>query len=160
MYLCHHFIFSHGFFYSKWWQAASFTLFFFFLAWGSWHTVQTIKERTPAYKLAPPVLSVSFLSSICLSQNAWVHMAVTENCSCYMSSWDSSSSEVWLWSFLIYPQDQEESGSTPSASAQASAAEGNSGSSMLDIFSSMLKDTTSEHRAHLFDLNCKICTGK
>ncbi|XP_041080158.1 death-inducer obliterator 1-like isoform X2 [Polyodon spathula] len=29
-----------------------------------------------------------------------------------------------------------------------------------DIFSSMLKDTTSEHRAHLFDLNCKICTGQ
>lgn len=23
----------------------------------------------------------------------------------------------------------------------------------------MLKDTTSQHRAHLFDLNCKICTG-
>ncbi|XP_051886900.1 death-inducer obliterator 1-like isoform X2 [Pristis pectinata] len=29
-----------------------------------------------------------------------------------------------------------------------------------DIFSSMLKDTTNEHRAHLFDLNCRICTGK
>ncbi|XP_048405714.2 death-inducer obliterator 1-like isoform X2 [Stegostoma tigrinum] len=29
-----------------------------------------------------------------------------------------------------------------------------------DIFSSMLKDTTDEHRAHLFDLNCRICTGK
>lgn len=23
-----------------------------------------------------------------------------------------------------------------------------------------LVDTTEEHRAHLFDLNCKICTGK
>lgn len=31
---------------------------------------------------------------------------------------------------------------------------------LLDIFSSMLKDTTSQHRAHLFDLNCKICTGE
>lgn len=30
----------------------------------------------------------------------------------------------------------------------------------LDLFSSMLKDTTGQHRAHLFDLNCKICTGK
>ncbi|XP_078275016.1 death-inducer obliterator 1-like isoform X2 [Rhinoraja longicauda] len=29
-----------------------------------------------------------------------------------------------------------------------------------DIFNSMLKDTTNEHRAHLFDLNCRICTGK
>jgi len=29
----------------------------------------------------------------------------------------------------------------------------------LDVFSSMLKDTTNEHRAHLFDLNCKIRTG-
>lgn len=63
-----------------------------------------------------------------------------------------------LRSSFAYPQDQEEFGSTPSA--QASAAEGTSGGSMPDIFSSMLKDTTSEHRAHLFDLNCKICTGK
>nr|XP_056700475.1 death-inducer obliterator 1 [Euleptes europaea] len=31
---------------------------------------------------------------------------------------------------------------------------------LLDNFSSMLKDTTSQHRAHLFDLNCKICTGQ
>ncbi|KFQ20733.1 Death-inducer obliterator 1, partial [Merops nubicus] len=30
----------------------------------------------------------------------------------------------------------------------------------VDVFSSMLKDTTSQHRAHLFDLNCKICTGQ
>uniref|UniRef100_A0A4W3IP31 Death-inducer obliterator 1 n=1 Tax=Callorhinchus milii TaxID=7868 RepID=A0A4W3IP31_CALMI len=29
-----------------------------------------------------------------------------------------------------------------------------------DILSLMLKDTTDEHRAHLFDLNCRICTGK
>ncbi|KAM7126919.1 death-inducer obliterator 1 isoform 2-T5 [Molossus nigricans] len=30
----------------------------------------------------------------------------------------------------------------------------------LDVFSSMLKDTTSQHRAHLFDLNCRVCTGQ
>ncbi|XP_042261447.1 death-inducer obliterator 1-like isoform X2 [Thunnus maccoyii] len=54
--------------------------------------------------------------------------------------------------------DQDESGFTPSVSAQPSAVEGSSG--MLDIFSTMLKDTTSEHRTHLFDLNCKICTGQ
>ncbi|XP_060793160.1 death-inducer obliterator 1 isoform X2 [Neoarius graeffei] len=29
-----------------------------------------------------------------------------------------------------------------------------------DIISSMLKDTTAEHKAHLFDLKCKICTGQ
>ncbi|CDQ61534.1 unnamed protein product [Oncorhynchus mykiss] len=34
-----------------------------------------------------------------------------------------------------------------------------SGSSLPDIFS-MMRDTTAEHRAHLFDLNCKICTGQ
>ncbi|XP_028432685.1 death-inducer obliterator 1 isoform X2 [Perca flavescens] len=56
--------------------------------------------------------------------------------------------------------DQDESSATPSVSAQPSAVEGNSGSSMPDIFSTMLKDTTSEHRTHLFDLNCKICTGQ
>ncbi|XP_006873449.1 PREDICTED: death-inducer obliterator 1 [Chrysochloris asiatica] len=31
---------------------------------------------------------------------------------------------------------------------------------LLDAFSSMLRDTTSQHRAHLFDLNCRICTGQ
>ncbi|KAG9353198.1 hypothetical protein JZ751_017774 [Albula glossodonta] len=36
----------------------------------------------------------------------------------------------------------------------------NVASPVPDIFSSMLKDTTAEHRAHLFDLNCKICTGQ
>ncbi|KAF5904924.1 death-inducer obliterator 1 [Clarias magur] len=29
-----------------------------------------------------------------------------------------------------------------------------------DIISSMLKDTTAEHKAHLFDLKCRICTGQ
>uniref|UniRef100_G3P6J1 Death inducer-obliterator 1 n=1 Tax=Gasterosteus aculeatus TaxID=69293 RepID=G3P6J1_GASAC len=54
--------------------------------------------------------------------------------------------------------DPDEGGAAPSASAQPSVAEGNSG--MLDIFGTMLKDTTSQHRTHLFDLNCKICTGQ
>ncbi|XP_036915936.1 death-inducer obliterator 1 [Sturnira hondurensis] len=30
----------------------------------------------------------------------------------------------------------------------------------LDAVSSMLKDTTGQHRAHLFDLNCRVCTGQ
>ncbi|XP_049633083.1 LOW QUALITY PROTEIN: death-inducer obliterator 1 [Suncus etruscus] len=30
----------------------------------------------------------------------------------------------------------------------------------LDSISCMLKDTTSQHRAHLFDLNCRVCTGQ
>ncbi|XP_073679702.1 death-inducer obliterator 1 [Garra rufa] len=29
-----------------------------------------------------------------------------------------------------------------------------------DVISSMLKDTTAEHKRHLFDLNCRICTGQ
>ncbi|XP_067288052.1 death-inducer obliterator 1 isoform X2 [Pseudorasbora parva] len=52
---------------------------------------------------------------------------------------------------------QEDSRPTSTQQAQVSAGKG---SSMPDIFSSMLKDTTAEHRAHLFDLNCKICTGQ
>ncbi|CAL8325239.1 unnamed protein product [Merluccius merluccius] len=32
--------------------------------------------------------------------------------------------------------------------------------SVPDILSCMLKDTTSEHKTHLFDLKCKICTGQ
>ncbi|XP_061487021.1 death-inducer obliterator 1 isoform X2 [Rhineura floridana] len=40
------------------------------------------------------------------------------------------------------------------------AAPEKSSTPILDVFSSMLQDTTSQHRAHLFDLNCKICTGQ
>lgn len=48
------------------------------------------------------------------------------------------------------PQEQQESArAVPESTAP-----------LLDVFSSMLKDTTSQHRAHLFDLNCKICTGE
>ncbi|KAK7127884.1 hypothetical protein R3I93_020458 [Phoxinus phoxinus] len=49
---------------------------------------------------------------------------------------------------------------TLSTSAQQAPVSAGKGSSMPDIFSIMLKDTTAEHRAHLFDLNCKICTGQ
>ncbi|XP_066899304.1 death-inducer obliterator 1-like [Kogia breviceps] len=31
---------------------------------------------------------------------------------------------------------------------------------LLDLVGSVLQDTTRQHRAHLFDLNCKICTGQ
>ncbi|XP_065502082.1 death-inducer obliterator 1 [Caloenas nicobarica] len=47
-------------------------------------------------------------------------------------------------------EQQESSRSAPNLNSAPS----------LDVFSSMLKDTTSQHRAHLFDLNCKICTGQ
>ncbi|XP_056443221.1 death-inducer obliterator 1-like [Gadus chalcogrammus] len=33
-------------------------------------------------------------------------------------------------------------------------------SSVPDMLSCMLKDTTSEHKTHLFDLKCRICTGQ
>ena len=32
--------------------------------------------------------------------------------------------------------------------------------SSINPLDNMLGDTTGQHRAHLFDLNCKICTGK
>ncbi len=31
---------------------------------------------------------------------------------------------------------------------------------MSDLLGSIIVDTTDQHRNHLFDLNCKICTGK
>uniref|UniRef100_A0A8C9R5Q7 TFIIS central domain-containing protein n=1 Tax=Scleropages formosus TaxID=113540 RepID=A0A8C9R5Q7_SCLFO len=48
--------------------------------------------------------------------------------------------------------------STPAAAAKPT--QETTSAPVPDIFSSMLKDTTAEHRAHLFDLNCKICTGQ
>ncbi|XP_012885825.1 PREDICTED: death-inducer obliterator 1 [Dipodomys ordii] len=50
--------------------------------------------------------------------------------------------------------DSEEQQESVRAAPEKSAAP------LLDACSSMLKDTTSQHRAHLFDLNCKICTGQ
>lgn len=32
--------------------------------------------------------------------------------------------------------------------------------STCDIFGLLVGDTTGQHKSHLFDLNCKICTGK
>ena len=40
------------------------------------------------------------------------------------------------------------------------AAPERSAAPLLDLVGSMLQDTTGQHRAHLFDLNCKICTGE
>ncbi|XP_067564783.1 death-inducer obliterator 1 [Pseudorca crassidens] len=40
------------------------------------------------------------------------------------------------------------------------AAPERSAAPLLDLVGSMLQDTTGQHRAHLFDLNCKICTGQ
>ncbi|XP_064154606.1 death-inducer obliterator 1 isoform X1 [Anguilla rostrata] len=45
-------------------------------------------------------------------------------------------------------------------SAPANPRQPNVVSPDADLFSKMLKDTTSEHRTHLFNLNCKICTGQ
>ncbi|XP_038863411.1 death-inducer obliterator 1-like [Salvelinus namaycush] len=46
------------------------------------------------------------------------------------------------------------------AAPKARPSQSSRSSSVPDILSSMLKDTTAEHRAHLFDLKCKICTGQ
>lgn len=51
--------------------------------------------------------------------------------------------------FIHFQEQQESARTAPNLNSAPS----------LDVFSSMLKDTTSQHRAHLFDLNCKICTG-
>lgn len=58
--------------------------------------------------------------------------------------------------FFFLKDSQED---THTSISQASVSTGKA-SAMPDIFSTMLKDTTAEHRAHLFDLNCKICTGE
>ncbi|PIO32133.1 hypothetical protein AB205_0200930 [Aquarana catesbeiana] len=59
-----------------------------------------------------------------------------------LSSWKETESKT----------EQQETARVPPAEKSTSA--------LPDIFSSMLEDTTSQHRAHLFDLKCKICTGQ
>ncbi|XP_061425052.1 death-inducer obliterator 1-like isoform X2 [Lethenteron reissneri] len=58
--------------------------------------------------------------------------------------------------------DMEESPPHPdSEEAEESVPEGcKTETAKADIMSSMLTDTTDQHKAHLFDLNCKICTGR
>ncbi|XP_032817643.1 uncharacterized protein LOC116946639 isoform X3 [Petromyzon marinus] len=58
--------------------------------------------------------------------------------------------------------DMEESPPHPdSEEAEESIPEGcKAETAKADIMSSMLTDTTDQHKAHLFDLNCKICTGR
>lgn len=59
---------------------------------------------------------------------------------------------------IIYFQEQKKGLSAPPLKLRAN--QSSQGSAGPDILSCMLKDTTSEHKAHLFDLKCKICTGK
>ncbi|XP_053724415.1 death-inducer obliterator 1-like [Synchiropus splendidus] len=54
-----------------------------------------------------------------------------------------------------YDVNEHDEFGTSSVAPRQPAGEG--ASNMVDI---LLKDTTSEHRTHLFDLNCKICTGQ
>uniref|UniRef100_A0A3B1IKN5 Death-inducer obliterator 1-like n=1 Tax=Astyanax mexicanus TaxID=7994 RepID=A0A3B1IKN5_ASTMX len=65
--------------------------------------------------------------------------------------------QSYILGILCFASFREEKASTsqarPSQPRKVSTA-------VSDIISSMLKDTTSEHKAHLFDLKCRICTGK
>ena len=160
MYLCQHFIFSHGRCCSKWWHAVflSSALFFHF---GMGCLVTNTNRGLTILQTVLFFNAVSFFLKLCFYRVLYlvcfntqisheVLGVIWKAMICFSSSPQS----------FLCPQDQDESMPTPPASAQPSAAEGNSGGSMPDIFSTMLKDTTSEHRTHLFDLNCLICTGK
>uniref|UniRef100_A0AAQ6IST7 Death inducer-obliterator 1 n=1 Tax=Anabas testudineus TaxID=64144 RepID=A0AAQ6IST7_ANATE len=55
---------------------------------------------------------------------------------------------------------QEQKKSLPAPALKTRTSQLNQGRAAPDILTCMLKDTTSEHKAHLFDLKCKICTGQ
>uniref|UniRef100_A0A3B4D3G2 Death inducer-obliterator 1 n=2 Tax=Pygocentrus nattereri TaxID=42514 RepID=A0A3B4D3G2_PYGNA len=59
-------------------------------------------------------------------------------------------------SFNFFPVKEEKASASQVKPAQPRKVS----TAVSDIVSSMLKDTTSEHRAHLFDLKCRICTGQ
>uniref|UniRef100_A0A3Q3AZ19 Death-inducer obliterator 1-like n=2 Tax=Kryptolebias marmoratus TaxID=37003 RepID=A0A3Q3AZ19_KRYMA len=58
------------------------------------------------------------------------------------------------------PESAEQKRGLPTPSSKLRANQSSQGNKRPDILSCMLKDTTSEHKAHLFDLKCKICTGQ
>ncbi|TNN40894.1 Death-inducer obliterator 1 [Liparis tanakae] len=55
---------------------------------------------------------------------------------------------------------QEQKKSLPAPALKTRTSQPSQRSALPDILACMLKDTTSEHKAHLFDLKCKICTGQ
>lgn len=61
---------------------------------------------------------------------------------------------------LVYVALQEQKRSLPAPAVKPRASQTSQGNAVPDVLACMLKDTTSEHKAHLFDLKCKICTGK
>uniref|UniRef100_A0A3Q1IW14 Death inducer-obliterator 1 n=1 Tax=Anabas testudineus TaxID=64144 RepID=A0A3Q1IW14_ANATE len=57
-------------------------------------------------------------------------------------------------------ETEEQKKSLPAPALKTRTSQLNQGRAAPDILTCMLKDTTSEHKAHLFDLKCKICTGQ
>ncbi|XP_070695058.1 death-inducer obliterator 1 [Pempheris klunzingeri] len=54
----------------------------------------------------------------------------------------------------------EQKKSLPGSGFKTRTSQPSQSSAVPDILACMLKDTTSEHKTHLFDLKCKICTGQ
>ncbi|KAM4563893.1 uncharacterized protein PAE49_011838 isoform 2-T2 [Odontesthes bonariensis] len=50
--------------------------------------------------------------------------------------------------------------SLPAPPLKTRASQPSRDSAVPDVLSCMLKDTTSEHKSHIFDLKCRICTGR
>lgn len=61
---------------------------------------------------------------------------------------------------LINVTSQEQKKSLPAPPPKTKTNQKGHSSALPDVLTCMLKDTTSEHKTHLFDLKCKICTGK
>lgn len=61
---------------------------------------------------------------------------------------------------LVYVALQEQKRSLPALAVKPRASQTSLANAVPDVLACMLKDTTSEHKTHLFDLKCKICTGK
>lgn len=71
---------------------------------------------------------------------------------------------VWLrliqflcWYFVII---QEQKKNLPAPLPKTITSPPSQSSALPDVLACMLKDTTSEHKTHIFDLKCKICTGE
>ncbi|KAI3357554.1 hypothetical protein L3Q82_015971, partial [Scortum barcoo] len=57
-------------------------------------------------------------------------------------------------------RNMEQKKSLPASTVKTRTSQPSQGGAVPDVLACMLKDTTSEHKAHLFDLKCKICTGQ
>ncbi|XP_059384608.1 death-inducer obliterator 1 [Carassius carassius] len=120
---------------------------------------QVLKGNMPSAKLiqlsqqeesaADPLLQTSMKKELCLFSEDVEEPATTLE-KVISLDLDTVNRDIAAIKHFVCPQEEKSSLKLPQAKEIGAP----------DVISCMLKDTTGEHKRHLFDLNCRICTGQ